>query len=372
MQRMQRSIVDVRFGRSAALTDTFDRLGISVGQLQGMKADQQFRLIGSAIGELGDDAMQSAAAMEIFGRTGGELIPMFEDGFKSVDDVTASMERFGVKIRESGVGSVEAFNDKMTVLSTVSDRFWQSMASDLAPVALAGLKTMEGVLASIADIFGNNASAADHFVALLAGSAALLRGMEQTYGNIIGFINQIPGVDLDQMERGLKGGVLSQKVFDVAGQISKFEKEMDKALQARLQKEEQKRLAMEAKLGKASAFENLDKLNEWTREIRGLNAVATPEQWQTAFMSLGDVLGGAATGVASDFGAMFAHEAKRMLAPDVGALQRGTVAEFQARNSEDDSLKELRRTSDATEETSEGIRTLTSVVKSLKLGFGGV
>ena len=58
----------------------FSKLGLDMRALRKMNPTQQFEAIGKAISALEDPADRAAAAMGIFGRSGGELITLFRDG----------------------------------------------------------------------------------------------------------------------------------------------------------------------------------------------------------------------------------------------------------------------------------------------------
>lgn len=57
----------------------FEDLGLSIGNLKTQAPDAQFNAIARSIGGLPTPAERTAAAMKIFGRAGGELLPIFEN-----------------------------------------------------------------------------------------------------------------------------------------------------------------------------------------------------------------------------------------------------------------------------------------------------
>jgi hypothetical protein len=78
INKMQKAIVDAGSGSGAA-SESFQRLGLSAAQLSGLTADEQIRAIGAAISALENPTDRAAAAMDLFGRAGGQLLPLFAD-----------------------------------------------------------------------------------------------------------------------------------------------------------------------------------------------------------------------------------------------------------------------------------------------------
>jgi hypothetical protein len=78
VNKLQRALVEAG-QKGGEVARTFDGLGINIDQLRGMNAADQFQAIGAAINALPDPAARAAAAMQIFGRSGGELLTLFSN-----------------------------------------------------------------------------------------------------------------------------------------------------------------------------------------------------------------------------------------------------------------------------------------------------
>lgn len=79
INKLQKSIVDFGAGLSTQ-TRAFDALGITFDRLENKSPLQQFELVQKAIAEMEDPTKRAAAAMDIFGRSGGEMMALFKDG----------------------------------------------------------------------------------------------------------------------------------------------------------------------------------------------------------------------------------------------------------------------------------------------------
>lgn len=77
--KMQRMIAEAGSG-SAEAANKFALMGISIGDIQGLNADEQLMTIGDAIGKIQNPAQRSAMAMEVFGKSGAKLLSVFASG----------------------------------------------------------------------------------------------------------------------------------------------------------------------------------------------------------------------------------------------------------------------------------------------------
>lgn len=78
INKMQKAIVDAT-AKGGAMADTFAGLGLDLGKLGAMSPEDQFKAIQGAISSIQDPAQRAAAAMSIFGKSGGELLTLFAD-----------------------------------------------------------------------------------------------------------------------------------------------------------------------------------------------------------------------------------------------------------------------------------------------------
>ena len=75
VRKMQKTLVNAAAGSSSA-QDALKMLGLTIKDLDGMSPEQQFKKIADRISQIEDPTVRAAAAMEVFGRSGTELLPM--------------------------------------------------------------------------------------------------------------------------------------------------------------------------------------------------------------------------------------------------------------------------------------------------------
>lgn len=117
-----------------AAQKAFSDLGLSVEQLEGLSAADQFAAIAQAISQLPTQAERAAAAVAIFGRTGAELLPLFAGGAAGIQAAAEQAERLGLALTNEQANSVEAMNDALTLVSKAFSGITQQVVSYLAPV----------------------------------------------------------------------------------------------------------------------------------------------------------------------------------------------------------------------------------------------
>jgi len=112
----------------ATYKDAYDDLGISVRTTDGtLKTNQQvLGEISDAFASMEDGVTKTAIAMEIFGRSGAQMVNLLNDG-------KASLEEFNFEVSERFAQNSEYFNDQMTMLGFTFQGFSKQLADALLP-----------------------------------------------------------------------------------------------------------------------------------------------------------------------------------------------------------------------------------------------
>ncbi|MCX7805047.1 MAG: hypothetical protein N3A38_07630 [Planctomycetota bacterium] len=94
--------------------EAFARLGVSVSDLAGLTPEDQFAHLADAIARMADPAARTAAAVDIFGRSGAALIPVLQGGAAAMAAAEERARRFGLVLdseaRENARRADEAFD----------------------------------------------------------------------------------------------------------------------------------------------------------------------------------------------------------------------------------------------------------------------
>ncbi len=141
LSRSDRVFVDAQRGAKTA-QDAFASIGLSVDELVGKTAAERFDSIVDAIAALPDPAQQTAAAMELFGRSGAQLLPMFQDGAAGIQQAREELQRFGGALNNAQSGNVEAMNDAWTKVRAAVQGVVTQVVANLSPAIKAAFDTL--------------------------------------------------------------------------------------------------------------------------------------------------------------------------------------------------------------------------------------
>ncbi|MEO0797356.1 MAG: hypothetical protein AAFX93_19565, partial [Verrucomicrobiota bacterium] len=139
-QGLDKSIVQMNKNIGIAVRDggslerVFESLGLRASDLAALGTDEAFEQIGEAISKLPTAAQKSAAALQIFGRQGREMLTLFKDGRAGIDAAREDIEALGLAMSRVDAAKVEIANDQLTRLNQVSRGASQILAAELAPI----------------------------------------------------------------------------------------------------------------------------------------------------------------------------------------------------------------------------------------------
>jgi hypothetical protein len=146
--RAQITIGNAQQGSKSA-TDALRRLGLSVGELASLSASQQFEKIATAIAGIDDPARRSAAAVSIFGRSGVQLLPVFQELSQNLQTAESFFSRFTTKLSEADAKRVTQIKDAFTQTNTAVQQLAGVLLSRLEPALTAAAKSVEEFIQGI-------------------------------------------------------------------------------------------------------------------------------------------------------------------------------------------------------------------------------
>ena len=160
-------------GGSKTAVDAFARIGLSVEDLNGLSASEQFDKIGAAIAGLPSQAERAAAAVALFGEEGVRLLPLFQAGAGGIAQARADAERFGLTLSNLQAGNVEAMNDAFTraqaAVGGVIDQITAYLAPAIESVTTAFTELIGGIGgANIGQFIGEGILTGARFFAQIA------------------------------------------------------------------------------------------------------------------------------------------------------------------------------------------------------------
>lgn len=133
------------------------RLGLSVSELRAQKPDEQFIAIAKAIQTIKDPAEQTRVAMELFGRSGAQLLPSLKADVDKLADST-------VKMSEESARALDDFGDALGAAK-------QSAVAFIGELAGKTIQTTLVVTRIIRDIIPSGPKAPPGFVSPQEGAS---------------------------------------------------------------------------------------------------------------------------------------------------------------------------------------------------------
>jgi hypothetical protein len=116
-----------------ALDKSLRAINLSVVELRALSPEDQFSAIGNAISQLPTAADRAAAAVEIFGKQGAALAPLFREGAASLEELKARAERLGIIVSEAQVNNVADMNDAFDLVRATIEGIVGQVIGNLAP-----------------------------------------------------------------------------------------------------------------------------------------------------------------------------------------------------------------------------------------------
>tara|TARA_R110000824_G_scaffold48699_1_gene137276 strand:+ start:2447 stop:3748 length:1302 start_codon:yes stop_codon:yes gene_type:complete len=181
MQKLQKGVGEAAAGVGMA-GGAFERMGINLDDIIGMSLDEQFHVVAESISTIQNPAERSAAAIQIFGRSGMDLIAMMEGGSGAIKAQQEDLKRLQGELSAFDLKKVEDSNDAWTNFGTAMEGIWNQLAVAVAPLMEFignGLANIAGWIARIIDAWNSLVGIETEVVAPVENVEAHLAAMEK-------------------------------------------------------------------------------------------------------------------------------------------------------------------------------------------------
>jgi len=122
----------VKTGKDGA--NVFSHLGLNTAEVQAKSLDQQFLDVASAIQKLPPGAERVNAAMEVFGKSGADLIPILAQGRDGLEKVIQKQKDLGLAMSNDDMKKVQEAAAALPRLGALWDGFRRKALVAIAPV----------------------------------------------------------------------------------------------------------------------------------------------------------------------------------------------------------------------------------------------
>lgn len=133
--KLGRAMVDVASGGATGAKTAFEALGVSVTTATGALRDPNavFAEVADRFARMENGATKTALAVEIFGKSGADLIPLLNSGADGLKAMADEADRLGLTIDTQSGQEAEEFNDTLTRLQLTLDGIVNQIAMDSLP-----------------------------------------------------------------------------------------------------------------------------------------------------------------------------------------------------------------------------------------------
>ena len=207
MQTLTITLAKAQNGEKEA-SQAFANLGIAAGDLAGLSAAQQFEKIADAIAQLPTPAAQATASIDLFGKTGRNLLSVFQEGPGYLARMADEAKKVGIVLSNDQLGALKEVEASLGTLGKAFAAFSARVSAELAPAIKQASDQVISFLATLdQDTINRFANAAGQSLSQLASALQLVavaaeplaRNTLATIGAYLAFINR------QAISAGIKG-----------------------------------------------------------------------------------------------------------------------------------------------------------------------
>ena len=107
VSKLQKGITGA-VGGSKKMSEAFDSIGLSANKLAALSPQRQFEEVAAAIGKIQDPTQRAAKAMEIFGKSGTQLLPLLQSDIEALRQEARDL---GLSISDIDAANAEGLGD---------------------------------------------------------------------------------------------------------------------------------------------------------------------------------------------------------------------------------------------------------------------
>lgn len=120
---------------STAAAEQFASMGINLSRLASADFSTQFRMIADGINKLPKGAQQATAALEIFGKSGANLLPMLQRGSAGIDEFIAHQRKIGGILSDEQLAAAGRASKAWKLAKEEISSAWDGLKNQLAVVS---------------------------------------------------------------------------------------------------------------------------------------------------------------------------------------------------------------------------------------------
>ena len=153
MKTLTNKIDDAKNGSSSAL-EMFDKLGISLEDLNNMSREEAFDAVIKSMQGMEDSTERAALANDLFGKSGQELTALFNQTAESTENLKNKAHELGMVMSDETINSGVEFTDTMDTLKRSLGGLMNSLGGTVLPIVQSVLNLIIDKIPAIQELFG--------------------------------------------------------------------------------------------------------------------------------------------------------------------------------------------------------------------------
>jgi hypothetical protein len=170
LKKMQKAIFAAGNGSEEA-AKALALVGLSAADLSGLSADQQIGKIADGLMAIQDPGTRAAVAMQIFGKSGTDILPMLEGGSAGMAAFAAEAKRLGLVMDSDTAAKADALGDAIDAVKASMKMAFIQVGGAVAPILTQLAQGLSIVAANVGKFISENQALV---VSVLKGGAALV------------------------------------------------------------------------------------------------------------------------------------------------------------------------------------------------------
>lgn len=146
MVKMSRNIAEAAAGTGKATADSLGEIGLSAEQLLRLRPEQQLGKIADGLNAVENQADKIRIAMDIFGRTGADLLNFLNEGSEGFEKFRKEAEETGQIFSREEAAKMEVFNDQLNKMAKSFSSLKIAVAGMAAPDVITGAKIVTDLI----------------------------------------------------------------------------------------------------------------------------------------------------------------------------------------------------------------------------------
>lgn len=144
LKTLSNTFDDAKNGSASAM-EKFNRLGLSLDQLKGKSREEVFAATVKALQKVKDNTEKAALANDLFGKSGQDLMPMFNQTNEETERLMKNAEDLGLVMSNDAVAASATFQDSLTDLQGVISGTKNALVSEFLPGATDVIQGITGL-----------------------------------------------------------------------------------------------------------------------------------------------------------------------------------------------------------------------------------